>query len=404
MAHSSIPQAVIVSACRTPIGDFCGALSAVSAVDLGTIVGRAAIARAGLQPDAIDELLCGNVIQAGNGGNPARQIQAALGIPWDAPAVTINQLCASAMRACAIGAADIIRGEAATCLIIGTENMSRAPHLLVGMRAGYRMGPQTSLDALLHDALHCSISGGHMGCTAENIARRFNISRQAQDAIAARSHARASAAIRQGLFDDELVPVPGADAHAAAAVTMDEHVRSDTTPERLARLRPAFDPAGTVTAGNASGVKDGAAALVLMSADEARRRQITPLARVVSCVNAGVSPDYMGLGPARAIPRALQQAGLKPADIDCFEINEAFAAQYLGVIQALHDDYGIDLDQNWVNPCGSGIALGHPVGSTGARILVTLCHFIRRAGLRRGCASLCAGGGPAMATIIENGL
>ncbi|MCX8043724.1 MAG: thiolase family protein [Desulfobacterota bacterium] len=393
---------VIVSACRTPIGDFLGTLKDTHPRELGKIVGQHALRRAGIEPDAVDELVCGNVIQAGVGGNLARQIQAELGIPWSSPACTVNQLCASAMRALEIGCHNIMLGKTSTCLAIGVESMSGAPYLLMKARQGYRMGSATVEDAMLLDALVCSIEHYHMGMTAENVALRYHISREEQDDIGVLSQQRATAAIAMGKFKDEIVPVELQQKKGMMIFNTDEHPRPGTTKEILGGLKTVFKKDGTVTAGNASGVNDGAAAAVLMSETHARELGIAPLARVVATVSMGVEPSHMGLGPAVAVPAVLKRAGLHWREIGCWELHEAFAAQFLGVMRKLKDEHGIEPDMEIVNRNGSGIALGHPVGCTGLRIVVTLIHEMRKMGVRLGCASLCAGGGPAMACIIEN--
>ncbi len=395
-------EVVIAAACRTAIGKFQGTLKETPVKELGALVGREAAARAGITPDEIDEVICGNVIQAGLGGNIARQIQGAIGIPWDVPACTVNQLCASSMRALEIGFHSIMLGRAEVCLIVGVENMTMAPYLLLKGRSGYRMGHGTIEDAMLHDALTCALENYHMGMTAENVASRYAISREEQDSLAVLSHERAIKAIKKGRFKDEIVPVEVKNKKQTIIFDTDEHPREGTTEEGLSSLKPVFKKAGTVTAGNASGINDGAAAVVLMSSRKARESGITPLARVVTSVSAGVEPSLMGLGPAVAIPRALKQAELSFDAIDYWEVNEAFAAQFLGVQRRLKEEHAFSLDMEKVNRNGSGISLGHPVGCSGLRIIVTLIHEMKKMGARHGCASLCAGGGPAMATIITN--
>lgn len=392
---------VIASACRTPIGDFLGTLKDVHARELGRIAGAEALKRAGLVPEQIDEVVCGNVIQAGVGSNIGRQIQGAIGIPWQAPACTVNQLCTSSMRAVEIAAHNIILGKSGIALIVGTESMSGAPYLLLKGRSGYRMGSGVVEDAMMRDALICSIEHYHMGMTAENIATLFGITREEQDRLALLSHQRASAAIKSGKFRDEIVPVAIKQKNGVKLFDIDEHPRESTTLEVLAKLKPVFKDDGTVTAGNASGVNDGAAAAVLMSDEKARRLDIKPLARIVATASAGIEPALMGLGPAIAIPLALQRAQLSFPDIECWEINEAFAAQFLGVERRLALDYKFNLNMDIVNRNGSGISLGHPVGCSGLRIIVTLLHEMQKMDARLGCASLCAGGGPAMAVILS---
>jgi len=393
-------EVVIVSACRTPIGDFLGSLKDVPAQELARIAGAEALRRANIFSSQVDEIICGNVIQAGVGANIGRQVQGALGIPWRAPACTVNQLCASSMRAFEIACHNIMLGRSEISLVVGTESMSGAPYLMLKGRSGYRMGPGVLEDAMLLDALVCSIEHYHMGVTAENVAQRYGISREEQDRLGVLSQERAIAAIKAGKFRDEIVPVAVKQKKEAVLFDTDEHPRESTTMEVLAKLKPVFKEGGTVTAGNASGVNDGAAAAVIMSEQKARELGIEPLAQVVSTVSAGVEPALMGLGPAIAIPLALQRAQLNFSDIDYWEVNEAFAAQFLGVERKLKLDYGFKFNMDIVNRNGSGISLGHPVGCSGLRVIVTLLHEMQKMNARLGCASLCAGGGPAMATII----
>ncbi len=395
-------EVVIASACRTAIGKFLGTLKDTHVKELGAIVGKEAITRARITPNDIDEVICGNVIQAGLGGNVSRQIQGAIGIPWSAPACTVNQLCTSSMRAFEIGFHNIILGSAEICLIVGVENMTMAPYLIPKGRSGYRMGPGTLEDALLLDALICSVENIHMGMTAENVAAKFNITREEQDHLATLSQERAIAAIKGGKFKDEIVPVEVKQKKQSVPFDTDEHPREGATKEVLSKLKPVFKNNGTVTAGNASGVNDGAAAVVLMSSQKAKTLGINPLARIVTSASAGIDPAIMGLGPAVAIPQALRRADLSFDDIDYWEINEAFAAQFIGVQRMLNEHHGFSFDMERVNRNGSGISLGHPVGCSGLRIIVTLLYEMKKLGVRYGCASLCAGGGPAMATIIAN--
>jgi len=390
-------EVVIVGAARTPIGDFMGSLKDVPAVELGAVAGKGAIERAGLRPEDIDEVLIGHCMQGGAKGNPARQVQGLIGIPWDSPAATINQQCGSAMRAFEIGMQQIILGKCDAILVGGIENMSQTPYYLLKARQGYRLfhGNDGPYDAMLYDGLNCAIMGYHMGITAENLVEQYGISREEQDELALLSHQRAVAAIREGKFKNEIVPVEVKTRKGARLFDTDEHPRPDVTLEELARMPAVFKKGGTVTAGNASAINDGAAAMVIMAREEAERRGIKPLARVVSTASRGVHPSVMGIGPAFAIPRALRFAGLEMKDIDYFEINEAFAGQFL----ACNRELKIEMDR--INANGSGISLGHPVGSTGVRIIVTLLYEMERRGSRYGCASLCCGGGPAIACIIE---
>lgn len=386
---------VIVGLARTPIGDFLGSLKDVSAVELGVVASLAAMERGGVMPAQIEDVVAGMVYKEGVKGNPARQVQVKSGIPVEAAAVTVEQQCASGMRAVEIAAQQIMLGKSKVSLAVGMESMSQVPHLLLGARTGYRMGAARVEDALLYDALHDAFHGYHMGVTAENLAERYGISRQEQDELAFLSHQRAVTAIREGKFKEEIVPVEVKTKKDTVVVSNDEHPRADTSLEALAKLRPVFKEGGTVTAGNASGVNDGAAALILMAESKARELGIKPLAKILTTASFGVAPEIMGIGPAYAVPKALHYAGLQLKDIDYFEINEAFAAQFLAVNRELR----LDLDR--VNANGSGIALGHPVGCTGVRIIVTLLSELRRRGGRYGVASLCVGGGPAMATVVE---
>ncbi|MBF7082857.1 thiolase family protein [Desulfallas sp. Bu1-1] len=386
---------VIVGAARTPIGDFMGALKDIPAVELGLVAARAAMERAGIDPGQVEDVVAGMVYKVGAKGNPARQVQLKAGIPEAVAAATIEQQCASSMRAMEIAAQQIMLGKSGVSLVVGMESMSRVPHLLIDARTGYRLGAGRVEDGLLHEALHDAFHGYHMGMTAENLADKYGISRQEQDELALLSHQRAVAAIQEGKFKDEVVPVEIKNKKGTSVVHTDEHPRTDTSLESLAKLRPAFKEGGTVTAGNASGINDGAAALVLMAESKARELGIKPLARIIATASIGVAPEIMGIGPVYAIPKALRYAGLDLKDMDLFEINEAFAAQFLAVNRELK------LDMSRVNVNGSGIALGHPVGCTGIRIVVSLIYEMRRRGDRFGVASLCAGGGPAMAAVIE---
>jgi len=390
-----VNEVVITGAARTPVGDFLGSLKDVPAVDLGVKAARAAMERAGVAPEQIEEVAAGMVCVSGAKGNPARQLQLNAGIPVDAPAATVNQLCGSGMRAVEVCAHQIMLGRVEVALAVGMENMSQAPYLILKARQGYRMGDDSLKDSMLHDALIDAFHNYHMGVTAENLAERYNISRQEQDELAFMSHQRATAAIREGKFAGEIVPVTVKTKKKEMVVDTDEHPRPDTNMDILAGLRPVFKRKGTVTAGNASGINDGAAALVLMSREKADQLGIKPLARILSTASVGVPPEIMGIGPAYAIPKALKFAGLTLDEVDYFEINEAFAAQFLAVNRELK------LDQDKVNANGSGIALGHPIGCTGARILVTLLYEMARREARFGAASLCAGGGPGIAAIIE---
>ncbi|MBX6352101.1 MAG: acetyl-CoA C-acetyltransferase [Thermoflavifilum sp.] len=389
-------DAVIISAVRTPIGSFQGSLSALSAVDLGAVVVKAALERAGLDAARLDEVILGNVLQAGLGQNPARQAAIRAGVPEQVPAMTINKVCGSGLQAVMLAAQAVRAGEGAFFVAGGMESMSNAPYLVPGARVGLRMGDASLVDSMIRDGLWCAFCDVHMGITAENIAERYGITREAQDAFAAWSQQKAQAAIESGRFRDEIIPVdaPGRKGETRRVDT-DEHPRFGTTVEALAKLRPAFRPGGTVTAGNASGINDGAAALVVASAGAAEAAGLRPLARIVSWASAGVDPAVMGLGPIDATRRALAKANLTIDDIDLVEANEAFAAQSLAVAREL----GIPEEKLNVN--GGAIALGHPIGASGARILVTLVHELIKRGGRFGLATLCIGGGQGVAAVIE---
>ncbi|MFX4262232.1 thiolase family protein [Pelotomaculum propionicicum] len=385
----------IVGAARTPIGDFLGTLKDISAVDLGVVTAQAAMERAGVKPEQVNDVVAGMCYKQGVKGNPARQIQLNSGIPVVAPAATIDQQCGSAMRALEIAANQIMLGKSSVSLAVGIENMSQVPYLLMGARTGYRMGQGQVEDALLYDALNDAFFGYHMGVTAENLAEKYGITRQEQDELALLSHQRAVAAIREGKFKEEIVPVEVKIKKKKVLFTTDEHPRESASLDNLAKLRPAFKDDGTVTAGNASGVNDAAAAVILMSESKVLETGVKPLAKIIATASYGVNPEIMGIGPAYAIPKALELANLELNDIDYFEINEAFAAQFLAVNRKLR----LNIDR--VNANGSGIALGHPVGCTGIRLIVTLLSEMRRRGGQFGVASLCVGGGPAMATVVE---
>lgn len=388
-------DAVIVSAVRTPIGTFNGALSSVSATELGAAVIRAALERAGVAPEQVDEVIMGNVLQAGLGQNPARQAAVKAGLPHDVPAQTVNMVCGSGLKAVHLAAQAIWTGEADVVVASGMENMSRAPYLLPHARTGYRMGNQAVVDSMIHDGLWCAFNDYHMGITAENLAEEYGITREEQDRFALWSQEKAARAIAAGKFRDEIVPVTVRNRKGEErTVDADEHPRPDTTLEKLAKLPPVFKPDGTVTAGNASGINDGAACLVVTSREKAEKLGLTPLAVIRANASAGVDPRVMGIGPVPATRKALAKAGLALEDIDLIEANEAFAAQSLAVAKAL----GIPDDKLNVN--GGAIALGHPIGASGARILVTLIHEMRRREARYGLATLCIGGGQGVATVV----
>jgi acetyl-CoA C-acetyltransferase len=389
-------EAVIVSAVRTPVGTFGGQFKDVSAIELGAKAVHAALQRSGLASEDVDEVLLGCVLQAGLGQNPARQVAIAAGIPKEVPATTINMLCGSGLKSVAIASQMIRAGDADVVVAGGMENMTRAPYLVPTGRFGARMGPVEMVDSMISDGLVDAFDSVHMGITAENVADRYEVSREEQDEFAVASQHKARGAIENGLFEDEIVPieVPG---KVTRVVDADEHPRPSTTAEALARLRPAFRKnGGTVTAGNASGINDGAAAVIVMSARAARERGLEPLGTVESYASVGVEPALMGIGPVPAVRKALQRAGLTLSDIDVVELNEAFAAQSLAVVREL----GINPER--VNVHGGAIALGHPIGASGGRILVTLLHEMRRSKLQRGLAALCVGGGQGQAAIVRN--
>ena len=386
---------VIVGGARTAIGDFNGALKSKTAVELGVIALKAAMEKAGVTPDQIEEVLAGNVYQAGNKGNPARQVALSAGCPIESIAVTINQQCPSSMRATEILCQEIMLDKIHIGAIVGIESMSNVPYLLMKARSGYRMGPGTLQDSLFQDGLIDAFYNYHVGITAENLAEQYSISREEQDKFALEGHRRAIKAIKENRFKDEIVPVEIKSKGKVTIFDRDEHPREDTTMEKLASLKPAFKEDGTVTPGNASGMNDGAAALILMGADKAAELGHKPLARIISSASASVDPKVMGIGVVPAVNKALKYANLTLDDIDLWEINEAFAAQAIACNRELK------LDWEKVNVNGSGVSLGHPVGSTGARIMLMVMNELRRRGGRYGCATLCAGGGPGMATIIE---
>ena len=386
---------VIISGCRTPIGTFGGAFKDVSAVALGTLAVREAVRRAGLRPDQVDEVILGNVLQAGLGMNPARQAAIHAGLPQSVPAHTVNKVCGSGLKAVMLAAQALRCGDAEVVVAGGTESMSRAPYLLPGVRWGERLGNGRALDHMIHEGLTDAFHDIHMGITAENLVDKYGLSREEQDRFSAQSQSRAVAAIKEGRFKDEIVAVPVPGKKGEMLVDTDEHPRPDTSAESLARLKPAFKPGGTVTAGNASGLNDGAAALAVTTAARAGTLGAKPLARVVSYASVAVDPKIMGIGPVPAVRKALEKAGLGAGQIDLFELNEAFAAQSLAVLRDL------GLDPARVNVNGGAIALGHPIGASGARILVTLMYALRARDLRLGLASLCIGGGQGVAMVIE---
>ncbi|GAA0119606.1 acetyl-CoA C-acetyltransferase [Clostridium perfringens] len=389
-------EVVIASAVRTALGSFGGSLKDVPAVDLGALVIKEALNKAGVKPECVDEVLMGNVIQAGLGQNPARQAAVKAGLPVEIPSMTINKVCGSGLRCVALAAQMIKAGDADVIVAGGMENMSQGPYVLRTARFGQRMGDGKMVDAMVNDALTDAFNGYHMGITAENIAEQWGLTREMQDEFAANSQMKAEAAIKAGKFKDEIVPVVIPQRKGDPIVfDTDEFPRFGTTADKLAKLRPAFKKDGTVTAGNASGINDGAAALVVMSAEKAKELGVTPICKIVSYGSKGLDPSIMGYGPFYATKKALEGTGLTVADLDLIEANEAFAAQSLAVAKDL------EFDMSKVNVNGGAIALGHPVGASGARILVTLLHEMMKRDAKRGLATLCIGGGMGTALIVE---
>lgn len=391
-------NAVIVSAVRTPVGTFGGAFKDVSATELGAHAVKAALERAGVGGEEVDEVVLGCVLQAGLGQNPARQAAINAGIPKEVPATAINMLCGSGLKSVAIASQMIRAGDVDVVVAGGMENMTRAPYLLPAGRFGARMGDAKLVDSMIHDGLWDAFNDIHMGITAENLAEQYGIGREEQDEFAARSQQRAEHAVESGVFKDEIVPIEVPARGGPKLVENDEHPRPGTTAETLAKLRAAFrKDGGTVTAGNASGVNDGAAAIVVMSERAARERGLETFGTVESYASVGVEPKIMGIGPVPAVRKALGRAGLELGDIDLFELNEAFAAQSLAVLREL------EIEPERINVHGGAIALGHPIGASGGRILVTLLHEMRRRQSGRGLATLCVGGGQGQAAVIRNG-
>jgi acetyl-CoA C-acetyltransferase len=385
---------VIASAARTPVGSFNGAFANVPAHELGRIAITAALRRAGVDAADVDEVILGQILTAGTGQNPARQAAVNAGIPVEKTAFGINQLCGSGLRAVALAAQQISSGDAKIVVAGGQESMSQAPHAQ-NLRNGQKMGPLEFVDTMLKDGLWDAFHGYHMGNTAENVAQKYQLTRGEQDEFAANSQRKAGEAMKAGRFRDEITPVTVKGRKGDTIVSDDEYPRPETTMEVLAKLRPAFSKDGTVTAGNASGINDGAAALVVMSADEAKRRGIKPLARIVSWATAGVDPSIMGTGPIPASRKALEKAGWTVGDLDLIEANEAFAAQAC----AVNKDLGWDTSK--VNVNGGAIALGHPIGASGARVLTTLLYEMQRRDAKKGLATLCIGGGMGVAMCLE---
>ncbi len=387
---------VIASATRTAIGSFNGAFANTPAHELGAAVIREALSRAKTAPEEVSEVILGQVLTAGQGQNPARQAALAAGLPNETPAWIVNQVCGSGLRSVALGTQAIRNGDSEIVVVGGQENMSLAPHV-AHLRSGARMGDVKLVDSMIKDGLWCAFNGYHMGNTAENVARKWQITREEQDRFAVASQNKAEAAQKAGKFRDEITPVTLKTRKGETVVDSDEYIRHGVTYESVAGLRPAFDKDGTVTAANASGINDGAAALVLMSESAAAKRGIQPLARIASWAQAGVDPAYMGTGPIPASRKALEKAGWSVDDLDLIEANEAFAAQAC----AVNRDLGWDVEK--VNVNGGAIALGHPIGASGARVLVTLLHEMARRDAKRGLATLCIGGGMGIALCVERG-
>jgi acetyl-CoA C-acetyltransferase len=391
-------DAFILSAVRTPIGKYLGGLSDVPAPELGSLAIAEAMKRAGISGDKVDEVIMGCVLQAGLGQNPARQAALKAGLPDRMPCVTVNKVCGSGLKAVMLAAQAIRAGDADVIVAGGMESMSRAPHLLFGTRTGWKYGDQKAVDAMIHDGLWCAFENCHMGESAEYIAEKHGISRAEQDRYAAQSHRRAAEAWQKGYFNAEILPPPltkGGSGGVAKPLGWDEGIRAESTPEGLAKLRPAFRPDGRVTAGNASTLSDGAAAVVVASRDAVAGLGGKPLAKIVAYATSGVAPRDIFIAPAAAVRMVLDKAGLALKDIDLFEINEAFAAQMLADLKDLK------LGEERVNVHGGAIALGHPIGASGARVLATLVHAMHLRGVKRGLASLCLGGGNAVAMIVE---
>ncbi|HEY4843281.1 MAG TPA: acetyl-CoA C-acetyltransferase [Terriglobales bacterium] len=386
----------ILSAARTPIGKFGGSLASLTAADMGVVAAKAAIERAAVPPEEVEESIFGNARQAGGGPNPARQISIRSGVPQWSPAYTVNKACASGLKSIALGFQEIAAGNLDCVLAGGAESMSRVPYYLEGARWGYRLGNQELVDAMYRDGFFCPLAKMIMGETAEILAEQYKISREEQDQFALTSQQRAAAAQDSGRFDAEIVPVAVEGKKGPTIISRDEHLFRDATTEKLAKLSPVFSKTGTITAGNSSGITDGAAAVVLASEKFVKQNNLKPLARILTATSAGVDPRLMGIGPVPAIHKLEQKHGLKLSDFDLVELNEAFAAQVLACERSLH----FNLDSLNVN--GGAISLGHPIGCTGTRITVTLLHEMLKRKARRGLATLCVSGGMGMALAIEN--
>ena len=393
---SSIKEAVIISAVRTPVGKFLGALKSFKATDLGAIVVREAVKRAGVKPEDVDEVIMGCVIQAGLGQNPARQAALHGGLLDKVSAVTVNKVCGSGLKAVMMAAQGVQLGDTEIVVAGGMESMSNAPYLLPKAREGYRLGHGKMLDSVIQDGLWCAFDDQHMGCTGELVAERFDVSRAEQDEYALNSHRKASGAIKSGRFKEEIVPVEIPQKKGASVIfDTDEPVREDTSLESLAKLKPAFKESGTVTAGNSPGVNDGASAVVVTSADRAQTLGIEPMARIVAQATSGVEPKLVMMAPVEAIRKLLKKTGWSLKDIDLIELNEAFAVQLVAIIRELN------LDPEKVNVNGGAVALGHAIGQSGSRLLTTMLYEMKRRDAHRGIAALCLGGGNAVAMAVE---
>lgn len=385
---------VIVAAARTPVGSFLGGLKDVSAAFLGQVAIKEVIKRGKLDPQEVDEVIMGQVLTGGTGQNPARQAALAAGLPKEKTALTINQVCGSGLRSIALGAQSINSGDTSIVICGGQESMSQAPHC-ANLRKGQKMGNLEFIDTMIHDGIWCAINGYHMGVTAENVAKKWQITREAQDEFSVNSQNKAEKAQKDGKFKDEITPVTIEGRKGSVVVEEDEYIRHGLTIESLQKLKPAFDKEGTVTAGNASGINDGAAAVILMKAKEAEKRKLKPIVRIASWATAGVDPELMGSGPIPASKKALELAGWKIDDLDLIEANEAFAAQAC----AVNKELGWDLSK--VNVNGGAIAIGHPIGASGSRVLITLIHEMIKRDSKKGLATLCIGGGQGIAMCLE---
>lgn len=392
----NMTEVVIVSAVRTAIGSFNGSLKDVSAVELGATTIKHALEQAGVEPEEVDEVILGNVLQAGLGQNPARQASLKAGLPEEVSALTINKVCGSGLKAVHLATQAILAGDAEVVVAGGMENMSQAPYVLRNARSGFRMGDQKLIDSMITDGLWCAFNDYHMGITAENLCEKYEITREEQDQFSAWSQEKAVKAIEEGKFKDEIVPVEIPQRKGEPLIfATDEYPKKGTTTEKLGGLRPAFKKDGSVTAGNASGINDGAAVLVVMSRAKAEKLNLTPLVTIKGNASAGVDPSIMGIGPVKAVKKALEKASVSIEELELIEANEAFAAQSLAV------DRELKFNKDILNVNGGAIALGHPIGASGARILVTLIHEMKRRQAKKGLATLCIGGGQGVATVVE---